>query len=484
MALARLHRDSQPASQPRRLGRHSPGRTRDRARRPPRGRPAWSPRAPLPGDTSTRLSPRETRPPARPAPATPPPCPAADEYTLSRYTRTKHHCHNTTRRHRPISCSCLLPSCHCSHAPPPRRAHYFRVTTDRARRAPPPPTPAAAPAHAVDRAHPRTRFALRTATSLPATLAARRQRQPCWTIPLTAYLRLAIQFTAGCSRPSALLPLGPAPQGLRLIMDLAPCGGVPNANALYWRSASSPFLSSPPRASGTRSQRRQPRAPRSTQRWWHQKRATCQAAKRRDTGEASSRALLPTRHRATLARKPGWVRRPLPWLRRLALTAAAGRTAAMAVTSPAVARAVAAATAAAAAVVAHAMAAATRLLPWPRPRLPQLLPWRMQQLQPRLRQQLLWRGSNGRSDGSCCGCEGSFRGACNGAAAMAHATAASATVTAAAVARAAHAAAAAVAVAAAAAARAIAAAVTATAQLPWCTHRPLPWLRQQLLWRV
>ena len=275
----------------------------------------------------------------------------------------------------------------------------------------------------------------------------------------------------------------PAPQGLRLILGLAPGGGVPNANALYWRSARSPFLSSPPRASGTRSQRRQPRAPRSTQRWWHQKRATCQAAKRRDTGEAPSRALLPTRHRATLARKPGWVRRPLPWLRRLALTAAAGRTAAMAVTSPAVARAVAAATAAAAAVVAHAMAAATRLLPWPRPRLPQLLPWRMQQLQPRLRQQLPRRGSNGRSDGSCCGCEGSFRGACNGAAAMAHATAASATVTAAAVARAAHAAAAAVAVAAAAVARAIAAAAT-TAQLPWHTHRSLPWLRQQLLWRV
>jgi hypothetical protein len=65
----------------------------------------------------------------------------------------------------------------------------------------------------VDRAHPRTRFALRTATSLPATLAARRQRQPCWTIPLTAYLRLAIQFTAGCSRPSALLPLGPCAAG-------------------------------------------------------------------------------------------------------------------------------------------------------------------------------------------------------------------------------------------------------------------------------
>ena len=172
MALARLHRDSQPASQPRRLGRHSPGRTRDRARRPPRGRPAWSPRAPLPGDTSTRLSRRETRPPARPAPATPPPCPAADEYTLSRYTRTKHHCHNTTRRHRPISRSCLLPSCHtAATAPPPRRAHYFRVTTDRARRAPPPPTPAAAPAHAVDRAHPRTRFAPRTATVLPALAA-------------------------------------------------------------------------------------------------------------------------------------------------------------------------------------------------------------------------------------------------------------------------------------------------------------------------
>ena len=82
MALARLHRDSQPASQPRRLGRHSPGRTRNRARRPPRGRPAWSPRAPLPGDTHQLACHGER--PARPtsAAATPPPCPAADEYTL------------------------------------------------------------------------------------------------------------------------------------------------------------------------------------------------------------------------------------------------------------------------------------------------------------------------------------------------------------------------------------------------------------------
>ena len=114
MALARLHRDSQPASQPRRLGRHSPGRTRDRVRRPPRGRPAWSPRAPLPGDTSTRLSPRDPRPPDQ--------RPPHHHHALllmnthsSLYTRTKHHCHNTTRRHRPISCSCLLPSCHCCH---------------------------------------------------------------------------------------------------------------------------------------------------------------------------------------------------------------------------------------------------------------------------------------------------------------------------------------------------------------------------------
>jgi hypothetical protein len=273
----------------------------------------------------------------------------------------------------------------------------------------------------------------------------------------------------------------PAPQGLRLILGLAPGGGVPNANALCWRSARSPFLSSPPRASGLAPTASPAHVDRRSA--GGIKRAACQAAKRRHTGEASSRALFPTRHGATLARKLGWVRRPLPWLRRLALTAAAGRTAAMAVTSPAVARAVAAATAAAAAVVAHAMAAATRLLPWPRPRLPQLLPWRMQQLQPRLRQQLPRRGSNGRSDGSCCGCESSYRGACNGTAAMAHATAAGATVTAAAVARAAHAAAAAVAVAAAAVARAIAAAAT-TAQLPWHTHRSLPWLRQQLLWRV
>ena len=156
----------------------------------------------------------------------------------------------------------------------------------------------------------------------------------------------------------------------------------------------------------------------------------------------------------------------------------------MAVTPPAVVRAAAAAATAAAAALAHAMAAATRL-PWPRPRLPQQLPWRMKQLQPRLRPQLPGRGSNGRrSHGSCCGCESSYSGACNGAAAMAHPTAAGATVTAAAVARAAHTAAAAVAVTAAAVARAIATAAIATAQLLWRTHRPLPWLRQQLLWRV
>lgn len=112
MALARLHRDSQPASQPRRLGRHSPGRTRDRVRRPPRGRPAWSPRAPLPGDTSTRLSPRETRPPARPAPATPPPCPAADEYTLitihaHKAPLSQHHA--TPSPHLPLLPPALLP---------------------------------------------------------------------------------------------------------------------------------------------------------------------------------------------------------------------------------------------------------------------------------------------------------------------------------------------------------------------------------------
>ena len=90
--------------------------------------------------------------------------------------------HHITRRHRPISrCdapsrSCLLPL--LPQLPPRRRlrrAHYFRVTADRARRTPPSHTPAA---HAVDCAHPRTRFAPRTATSLPATLAARRQRQP------------------------------------------------------------------------------------------------------------------------------------------------------------------------------------------------------------------------------------------------------------------------------------------------------------------
>ena len=63
----RLSRSPAVSTQPRRLGRHSPGRTRDRVRRPPRGRPAWSPRAPLPGDTSTRLSPREA--PARPTSA-------------------------------------------------------------------------------------------------------------------------------------------------------------------------------------------------------------------------------------------------------------------------------------------------------------------------------------------------------------------------------------------------------------------------------
>ena len=59
---------SQPASLVVSAATAPAARTRDRVRRPPRGRPAWSPRAPLPGDTSTRLSRRETRPPARPAP--------------------------------------------------------------------------------------------------------------------------------------------------------------------------------------------------------------------------------------------------------------------------------------------------------------------------------------------------------------------------------------------------------------------------------
>ena len=177
MALARLHRDSQPACQPRRLGRHSPGRTRDRVRRPPRGRPAWSPRAPLPGDTSTRLSRRETRPPARPAPATPPPCPAADEYTLSRYTRTKHHCHNSTRRHRPISRSCLLPSCHCCHRaaaspcallPGDNRPRTPRAAASHPRRCPRPRRGSRPPSHTLCPTH----------CDCPACPC--RQRQPRW----------------------------------------------------------------------------------------------------------------------------------------------------------------------------------------------------------------------------------------------------------------------------------------------------------------
>ena len=314
----------------------------------------------------------------------------------SRYTRTKHHCHNTTRRHRPISRSCLLPSCHtAATAPPPRRAHYFRVTTYRTRR-----TPAASHPRRCPRprrgSRPPSHTLCPTHRDCPACPC--RQRQPRWRSSHRRRSQL-IHYRAGrlrCCR------WAPAPQGLRLILGLAPGGGVPNANALCWRSARSPFLSSPPRASGTRSHRRQPRARRSTQRGWHQAR-----------GVPGSKA--PGHWRSILARTvphaPRRHARSETWLgaSAAAVAATAGsdgscRTTAMAVTSPAVARAAAAAATAAAAAVAHAMAAATRPLPWPRPRLPQLLPWRMQQLQPRLRQQLLWRGSNGRSDGSCCGC--------------------------------------------------------------------------------
>jgi hypothetical protein len=106
----------------------------------------------------------------------------------------------------PAPASC--PPATAATAPPPRRAHYFRVTTDRARRAPPPPTPAAAPAHAVDRAHPRTRFAPRTATVLPARAA---NGNPAG----DPSHRRRSQFTihCRCSRPSALLPLGPCAAG-------------------------------------------------------------------------------------------------------------------------------------------------------------------------------------------------------------------------------------------------------------------------------
>jgi hypothetical protein len=342
----------------------------------------------------------ERDPPARPtsAAATPPPCLLLMNTHSSRYTRTKHHCHNTTRRHRPISCSCLLPSCHCCHraaASPCALLPGDNIPhTPHARRLAPPPLPPPTPWIAPTLAH-----------ALPHAL-----RLSCLPVPPTATpleIRLTVadrnsQFIAGAAGRLRCCRWAPAPQGLRLILGLAPGGGVPNANALCWRSARSPFLSSPPRASGTRSHRRQPRARRSTQRGWHQAR-----------GVPGSKA--PAHWRSILARTvphaPRRHARSETWLgaSAAAVAATAGsdgscRTTAMAVTSPAVARAAAAAATAAAAAVAHAMAAATRPLPWPRPRLPQLLPWRMQQLQPRLRQQLPWRGSNGRSDGSCCGC--------------------------------------------------------------------------------
>ena len=186
----------------------------------------------------------------------------------SLYTRTKHHCHNTTRRHRPISRSCLLPSCHCCHraaASPCALLPGDNIPhTPHARRLAPPPLPPPTPWIAPTLAH-----------ALPHAL-----RLSCLPVPPTATpleIRLTVadrnsQFIAGAAGRLRCCRWAPAPQGLRLILGLAPGGGVPNANALCWRSARSPFLSSPPRASGTRSHRRQPRARRSTQRGWHQAR--------------------------------------------------------------------------------------------------------------------------------------------------------------------------------------------------------------------
>ena len=194
--------------------------------------------------------------------------PAADEYTLSRYTRTKHHCHNTTRRHRPISRSCLLPSCHCCHRaaaspcallPGDNRPRTPRAAASTPRRCPRPRRGSRPPSHTLCPTH-------RDCPACPC-----RQRQPRWrsVSPSPMAINSLQVQQAVCVAADGPLP---APQGLRLILGLAPGGGVPNTNALCWRSARSPFLSSPPRASGTRSHRRQPRARRSTQRGWHQAR--------------------------------------------------------------------------------------------------------------------------------------------------------------------------------------------------------------------
>ena len=134
--------------------------------------------------------------------------PAADEYTLITIHAHKaplSQLHATPSPHLPLLPPALLP--HCCHAPPPRRAHYFRVTTYRTRR-----TPAASHPRRCPRprrgSRPPSHTLCPTHRDCPACPC--RQRQPRW---ILAPPPIASQFIAGCSRPSALLPLGPCAAG-------------------------------------------------------------------------------------------------------------------------------------------------------------------------------------------------------------------------------------------------------------------------------
>ena len=168
------------------------------------GRRGVRARAPLPGDTSTHGE-RPARPTS--AAATPPPCLLLMNTHSSRYTRTKHHCHNTTRRHRPISRSCLLPSCHCCHraaASPCALLPGDNIPhTPHARRLAPPPLPPPTPWIAPTLAHALPHAPRLSCLPLPPTATP--------LDPLTAADRNSIH--SGCSRPSALLPLGPCAAG-------------------------------------------------------------------------------------------------------------------------------------------------------------------------------------------------------------------------------------------------------------------------------
>jgi hypothetical protein len=162
--------------------------------------------------------------------------PAADEYTLiTIHAHKAHHCHHTTRRHRPISRSCLLPHCcHRAAASPCALLPGDNIPhTPHARRLAPPPLPPPTPWIAPGFAHllcPTHRdFPACHPRRAPPTATPRRGRQPIL-LPIT--------------RPCASFVAFPA---ARRLIRLAPGGGVPQARALCWRSARSPFLGSPPR---------------------------------------------------------------------------------------------------------------------------------------------------------------------------------------------------------------------------------------------